>query len=229
LRFRSESLGLDVRTALDVGLFSSFIGLIGARLFHVLYEYPDFYFRHPSFIFKLWEGGFVFLAGILAGIGVGILWLKKKRLPLLPWLDLFAPLIGLGYSMGRWACFFQGCCYGKQTDSIFGVHFHNIEFSGESFGRYPTQIITAGLEFFLVLVLLLVEKRGESRIRPGVIFCLWIVGHGFNRMIMELLRDDPRGPLILGFGVSFWIAIMLVISGALMMRAILSSNPVAKD
>lgn len=216
LRFRSQQFGFQVKMALDVGIIGAVAGLIGARLFHVIYEYPEFYIEHPTFVFKLWEGGFVFLAGIFAGVIAGAIWVRKHNQNLLPWLDLFAPIMGLGYSLGRWACFFQGCCYGKVTESGIGVHFHNLELAGDFTARWPTQLIASAIEVVLVVSLLLFEKFKKDQRWPGQIFAFWLMGHGFNRMVMELLRDDPRGPLVLGLGISFWVAIALVVGGVFM-------------
>lgn len=214
LKHRSQKLGFPVRLSLDIGIFSAIGGFIGARLFHVFYEHPEFYFSHPLFIFKIWLGGFVFLPGIISGLFVGIGLLKFHKQKILQWLDLFSPIISLGYAIGRWACFFQGCCYGTQTNSIFGVHFEQLQNNGENFARLPVQIFTSITEFLIFLGLLFIEKNKSRSLKSGQLFTFWIIAHSINRMIMELLRDDPRGPLFAGFGVSFWLSLILFSLGS---------------
>lgn len=213
LRFRSQKSGLSVKLALDTGILASLGGLVGARLVHVIYEYPSFYRERPSYILKLWEGGYVFLGGIFFGIVTGVFWLRWHKQKIFLWLDLFAPIISLGYSLGRWACFFQGCCYGRPTDSSFGVHFEVLHDAGETFARYPTQILASFGELLLVIFLLVVERGKRWVPVKGQLFSLWMIGHGLNRALMETLRDDPRGPLILQMGISFWLAVGLILTG----------------
>lgn len=219
LKHRSKKLGFPVKRALDVGMISALTGLIIARLFHVFYEFPQYYLENPSAVFKVWEGGYVILPGLMGAFAVGLLWLKRTEGNLLSWLDLFAPILALGYSLGRWACFFQGCCYGKQTDSLIGVHFHQLLDSGETIGRYPTQIFASLGELIVFIVLLFLEKYGRDRLKPGQLFGFWLMGHGLNRMVMEVFRDDPRGPLLFNLGVSFWIALSLVGVGSIFMKS----------
>lgn len=216
LHWRSRKLKLNSHMALDVGIFSTLMGFVGARLFHVIYEAPSYYWENPSAIFKLWNGGYVFLAGALTSFISGSLYIKLKRLALLPWLDLFAPILALGYSIGRWACFLQGCCYGKASSSIWSVHFTNLAETGETTGRLPTQAITSLTEFLLFISLIVYEKINPRFKKPGQIFYIWLTGHGINRILMELLRDDPRGPLLANLGISFWIALILTIIGIIL-------------
>lgn len=213
LRRRAHKQGFLVVPTLDLGIFVSLFGFLGARLFHVLYEEPGFYAAYPLHVFKIWEGGYVFLGGIISGFFGGLLWLKWRKQSIPRYLDLFAPILALGYALGRLACFFQGCCYGKQTDSIWGLHFEPLLQAGEPMARHPTQLYAFLGELLLYFILINVEKK-KKRIPPeGQLFIYWMIGHGINRMVMELFRDDPRGPLWLGMGISFWMALTLLIAG----------------
>lgn len=213
LPWRAKTLGLSPARALDVGLVGTVAGFIGARAFHVFYEGPSFYWSYPLEALKLWQGGFVVLPGILTGVLAGALWLVKREKSLWPWFDLFAPLMALGYGLGRWACFFQGCCYGIAAEAPWGLHFETHIVSVDSVARLPIQAITSLTELAVFGFLMLLERRKLSIMKPGMLFSLWMVGHGVNRMIMEVFRDDPRGPLVGAFGISFWGAGVLVLMG----------------
>ena len=207
---RARTKGLSENVALDVGFIGAISGLIGARLFHVLYEYPEYYFNNPQLIFHFWQGGFVILPGLFFGFILGLMYLNWKKQTLSVWLDLFAPVIALGYVIGRWACFFQGCCYGKVTDSFLGVVFPVLQQQGLiNRPRIPTQILTSVGEFAVLLFLIYVEKKYKN-LKPGIIFVIWVVGHSINRILMEFLRDDPRGPLLFNWGISFWLSVLVI-------------------
>lgn len=215
---RATRYGLPVEMALDASMIGVVMGLLGARLFHVFYEAPDFYFKNPNLIFKIWIGGFVVLPGLILGILSGALWLRIKRQNLVVWLDAFAPLFAIGYVLGRWACFFQGCCYGKHTDQVWGLVFSVPQSMGDLVPRIPTQLLTSFIEGLILLVILVWEERLFRRKNPdqvgqGHLFILWLVGHSLNRMVMEILRDDDRGPLLGAMGISFWMALFIFISG----------------
>lgn len=218
LRKRVSLYQKNFKTGLDVGIIGSTAGFLGARLFHVFYEAPAFYLNSPLSFFKVWYGGFVVLPGLLVGILVGLLWLWHKKEDLRVWLDIFAPLFAFGYFVGRWACFLQGCCYGRHTDHWTGLQFAIPLALGDSLPRWPTQLFASLGEGVLLLLLLIVERslRKEPNLtykKAGLLFEIWLIGHGINRMLMETLRDDERGPLLVGWGVSFWIALLVFALG----------------
>lgn len=219
IKYRSMKKGLHAKLALDVGIISSIFGLIGARVFHIFYEQAAFYSRFPIEAIKLWQGGFVILPGLASGIIAGVFYLKIKKQPVLLWLDFYSPVLSLGYLIGRWACFLQGCCYGHPTESQIGFHFQILKESGEEFARLPTQLFASFGELFVLAILLLLEKNEEKfKLGTGVLFSIWLFGHGLNRVIMEVFRDDPRGQLLLGFGISFWVSIVMIVMGTVIWR-----------
>src|SRR5579871_1947950 len=65
---RASARGLKQNDVLDVGLAILLGGFIGARAFHILVEQPHFYWAHPTFVFRVWYGGFVYYGG---AIGAG--------------------------------------------------------------------------------------------------------------------------------------------------------------
>lgn len=85
-------------------------GLTGGRLLYALAVEPVKTFSDPASLMSC--SGFAVYGGILGGIlGVGA-FVFANRLP--PWkiADLAAPSVVLAMGVGRWACFFAGCCHG---------------------------------------------------------------------------------------------------------------------
>lgn len=211
---RTERLGLDRTLALDIALVVMLAGFIGSRFFHIVFEAPQVYLDDPYQIYRIWEGGFVWYGGAIAGATAGILFVIFRRQALGPWLDLSAPIAAAGYAMGRIACLLVGCCYGAVCNLTEHIHF-----------RYPTQAFAILWESAVVALLLRLEKdRAEKRTRArwisdllmqsGGLFTLWLVLHAVGRIIMESFRADDRGPAPLGISVSTWISMLLLI-GAL--------------
>jgi phosphatidylglycerol:prolipoprotein diacylglycerol transferase len=48
---------------------------------------------------------------------------KKTQYSTKEWFDILSPPLVLLHFFGRWGCFWGGCCYGKPTESIFGMKF----------------------------------------------------------------------------------------------------------
>lgn len=204
--FRAKKLKLSPSTALDLYLYSIIGAFIGSRLFYVFYEEPSFFFKNPLEILAFWNGGFVFYGGLIGGLVASIFFLKRQEESLRKWFNFSAPLLSLGYGLGRLACIAAGCCYGKESDSMFAIYIN------EAF-RHPTQIYASVWSLTAFLVLLLIEKIIGFNSKKMELFSVWLVLHGTGRLIMEHHRADPRGDFILGFSVSSWVSLVLILAG----------------
>jgi len=212
--FRAQQRKIDLRIALDLFLVILVAAFIGARSFHVLYESRDYYWKNPLEVLYFWQGGFVYFGGLLGAMGSGILFLKlRKQRTLGPYFDLMAPIAAFSYSLGRWSCFFAGCCYGKHCDLPWALD-----------GRHPTQLYAFAWEFINGLFILFLERREligfdkSSKLRwieiPGAKFCLWLIFHCVGRIIMENFRSDERGPIYF-VSISTWISLALLLGAVL--------------
>ncbi len=180
------------------GLFA--FSWLGAKLFF-LYTIPSELSSTLMQETSFWlGGGFVFYGGFLGGL-LYLVILKGLQFPLnkkILWS--LVPALTLGHAIGRFGCFLAGCCYGKETDLIWGIHLHGVS-------RHPTQL----LEFFLLLILglfLLKSKRSKK-----ILISVYLVSYGFIRIFIESLRGDlirgMWGPLT----PSQWISLALILAG----------------
>ena len=177
---RSKKINL-AKDALDLSLVLIVSGLIGARISHVVIEYPTYYIENPLAILKIYQGGFVFYGGFIFALiaGWGFLALRKQKISI--FLNLFAPVIPLGYGLGRLGCFLAGCCFGKQTSSIFAITKGDV-------GIHPTQLYSSFSGFLIMTIILYMEKnKVEGR------FFAYLILYGISRIWIESLRGDYRG------------------------------------
>ena len=208
---RCEHKGLHQDTALNLGFVLLLFGFLGARLTHIFFEAPTFYFDHPLAVFDIFAGGFVFYGGAVCGYFAGLAYLLYKKLELWPWHDILAPVVALGYALGRLACFASGCCYGKICDLSWAVPLRQIDLqSGVAsvLYRHPTQLYASALEGLTLLFLLWLEKKKTF---PGQVFLSWLILHSIGRLIMEAFRDDFRGRLILGVSFSSFLSLIFLL------------------
>lgn len=213
---RTQKRALDRNTALDIALIIMVNGFVGSRLLHVFYEAPHYYAEAPLRILEIWQGGFVWYGGVLAAGAASVGYLFYRRLPLGRWLDLFAPILALGYTLGRFACLATGCCFGSVCTLANGWRF-----------RHPTQAYAMLWEAGVLGLLLWMEKRRTSQshlratdLRPrswyendGQIFFVWLSLHAVGRLWMEPLRFDDRGPLFYGLSLGTAISLFLLATG----------------
>jgi phosphatidylglycerol:prolipoprotein diacylglycerol transferase len=192
--WRAQKKHMYVEMALQVSLLIMVSGFLGARLFHVLYEAPEYYAQNPFDIFKFWLGGFVFYGGMLTSFIVCWIYLHQRKESFGFWADFFAPIMALGYGLGRGACFFAGCCYGKICELPWAVE-----------GRHPTQLYALLYELGVFGFLMLRKSTKYS----GDLFAQWIILHSLGRLVLEQFRDDYRGALILGLTISTWVSLGL--------------------
>jgi phosphatidylglycerol:prolipoprotein diacylglycerol transferase len=208
-------LAYRLKPSLDVLNLSLTIlvsGFFGARIFHILYEEPRFYWEHPSHMFFIWEGGFVWYGGMLAAGLATYGWCRAHRQAFLPWADFFAPVLAISYGVGRLSCFFSGCCYGQywRWGLVFPSH---RELGLPLIPRHPTQLYMFGGELVIAALLL---WQGRQRLPTGTVFFTWLLLHGAVRLAVESLRGDFRGPLIFGmFSVASALSVALMFGAAL--------------
>lgn len=211
---RSGRFEFDQKIAMDLCFVLMVAGFIGGRLLHVFYESPQIYIQQPSLILKFWYGGFVFYGGFFSCLLAAYLFLKSKNESFYTWSNFMAPVFALGYSLGRWSCFFAGCCYGKFCEMPWAVKF---AWDPDQVPRHPTQIYASLWEFIVFLILIYLEKRKFKDAREShstfPLFGIWLVLHSIGRMVMEHFRDDFRGSFIAGMSISTWISVLTAMVG----------------
>lgn len=194
---RSEQFKVSQTLTLNIDLVIMVSGFLGARLLHVLYENPDYYLKYPYAIFYIWQGGFVYFGGAIAAALATYVYCRINKIHFLPWADFYAPIMSLGYGLGRLACYFNGCCYGRVC-AVDG-------------SRYPTQLMAFGFEMLILIALLSLENKRFFKV-PGQLFSLWVLLHSVARIVMEFYRDDERGPTLFSISISSWISLVLWLS-----------------
>lgn len=208
----SKKFERNTLIAMNISFVLMISGFAGARLFHVFFENWNLYRSQPIFILYFWSGGYVFYGGAITAAICAFLYLRKIHEPIDYWFDFFAPLLALGYGLGRISCFLAGCCYGKICDLPWAIN-----------GLHPTQLYASFWELGAAAILFILLKK---KLEHGLIFWIWVATHSIGRMIMEYFRADFRGDFYFGISISSWISIVLFASATTMILQIrkLSKN-----
>lgn len=167
---------------------------------------PGFQADSPQKLFALFQlffGGSVFYGGLFGGMTAGLLYLRKKGLPIRGFTDIAAPAIPLFHFFGRIGCFLGGCCYGIECEVGF-VYTQALTASANGVRRFPVQLLEAAFNLLLFLVLWQLLRRRKTGLLRWYLLC-----YSIGRFLLEFLRGDAyRGQ---AFGLSTSQIISLVI------------------
>jgi phosphatidylglycerol---prolipoprotein diacylglyceryl transferase len=121
--------GIKPEWFIDATLIALATGLIGARLFHVLENFPEYtrgdlsVMENLRNIINTREGGLTFYGGLLLATPCCIVYALYRKVPILFGMDIVAPVIMIGLGFGRIGCFLNGCCYGEQCNAPWAIRF----------------------------------------------------------------------------------------------------------
>jgi len=160
--------------------------------------------------------GFVFFGGFIATAVTMLAFAWIRNIGIRDGVDLIAPSLTCGHFFGRIGCFLGGCCYGKPTDSIFGVVFPELH---ETIRRHPTQLYEATFLLGLTILFSWGIRQRSRWIFPGSIWGAYLLGYGAFRFLIEFIRGDERGGFFLPmhWSISQIIAVPIFVWGILWM------------
>jgi phosphatidylglycerol---prolipoprotein diacylglyceryl transferase len=191
--------GLPADDIISVGQWSILAGLVGARLYEVLFNW-DYYGQYPSKIVAVWEGGLAIHGGLIVGPLVGAWLAYRWRVPVLRGLDVAAPSLAIGQAIGRWGNFFNEEAFGQPTDLPWKLYI-SPPHRPPGFTQYeyfhPTFLYESLWD--LVVFLTLWGVRGRLRSRPGALFFSYVGLYSVGRFVIESIRLD-----------SFWLGSLRV-------------------
>tara|TARA_Y100000741_G_scaffold66024_2_gene47582 strand:+ start:20158 stop:21009 length:852 start_codon:yes stop_codon:yes gene_type:complete len=201
-----KRLGYNPSLAGDIVFAAAVGGIIGSRVYFLLENFEQFLNDPVGMIFS--GGGLVFLGGLLGGFLAVTYVIKKNNLRWGIFADLVAPLLILGYAIGRVGCLLVGDDYGLPTHLAWGIEFPNgippstyrifqtqypwVDLSGFTPGVlkvHPTQIYETliGLGIFYYLY----QKRTSVKV-AGSLFFTYLVMAGAERFMIEFLRINQK-------------------------------------
>jgi len=195
---KAKKEGISPTKILDLALVILITGVVGSRLLYVLLNWSDFS-DNLLRILLLNKGGLAIYGGFALSIPVGLWFVKKSGLSLWRTADFIIPYLALAQAIGRVGCFLNGCCYGKATDSIFGVYF-----PGYILKIHPTQLYSA-LSLMVIYAILHVVYR--IRKFNGQVFFSYLILYSLFRFFIEFLRANPI--FMFGFTIHQYASLVL--------------------
>ena len=223
--------GQDQDQYFDLAFFTIIIGVIGARLYYVVFSW-DYYGPRPLEILNLRGGGLAIYGGVIGGAIAASLFAVKKKMGPLRVLDTIMPGVALGQAIGRWGNFFNREAFGGWTNGLFAMELpadavraaeiteqmreNMVVTDGITCIRvHPTFLYESCWNLLVLAVLLLVTLRAARGKRfDGDVFLLYLICYGAGRFIIEGLRTDQLLLWNGGPAVSQVLSAVFVLAGA---------------
>ena len=220
---RVKKFGLDGDRVIDVVLGAVVGGIVGARLYYVLFTWDE-YKNDLLSIFDTRKGGMAIYGGIIGAFLVGALMCKLRKVKFLPLCDLAAGGFFIGQAIGRWGNFVNVEAFGGNTSLPWGM-------TSDTISRYllshESELTKIGMTIdvnapvhptflyeslwcvigFFVLQAVLKHRRFDGE---GLLF--YVLWYGAGRFVIEGLRTDSL--MIGALRVSQMFALLCCIASA---------------
>ena len=189
------------------------IGIIGARLYYVIFNFESY--RYDLFsIFKIWEGGIAIYGAVIGGLIAIIYLAKKRKQSIIKTTDIIAPGLLLAQAIGRWGNFFNGEAHGGIVSLEFlkSLHLPNFIIEGMNIkGLYYHPTFLYESIWCIIGFIVLITIRKLTKRKNGIMTYSYFIWYGIGRFFIEGLRTDS---LYLGdFRISQIVSIILIFIG----------------
>ena len=236
--------GYDPDFADDIIFRAALGGILGAKLYYLIENAGNGAYENIYGIVNILNGiitfdshlisigiqsfgaGLVFLGGLIGGLLMVTLFIRKKELVWLKIADIIAPLIALGHGIGRIGCLLVGDDYGIPTNLPWAISFPNgappstayyIEKAGYIFpdpispstvcAVHPTQIYEMILYFIIFIFL---RKVLHKKHFDGEVFMNYLFLAGLSRFLVEFIRLNTKYYMNLSGAQYISIVMMLI-------------------
>jgi phosphatidylglycerol:prolipoprotein diacylglycerol transferase len=197
--YTAKLWGEDPQLMWDALVWCVFLGVIGARLYHVVTGQPStgvdlqYYLQHPLKIFATWEGG-LGIYGAVAGGALGLyIVIRRAKRDIWRWMDITVPGLVLAQAIGRWGNFINQELYGQPTDLPWGLYIppsHRLP-GYDIYERFhPIFFYESMWNLATCLVLVYLTWRYRDRLVPGIITCIYFIAYSTIRFLLEFIRLD---------------------------------------
>jgi phosphatidylglycerol---prolipoprotein diacylglyceryl transferase len=223
-RTEAKRRGQDPEIIWDMLFWVVIAGVVGARIWHVLTPPPSmiaqgittqYYLTHPLDMIDIRKGGL----GIPGAVGGGVLamwlYLRRKKISPITWLDITAPGLALAQAIGRWGNFFNQELYGAPTNLPWKLYidpahrlpgFENVAY------YHPLFLYESLWNLANMAILLWLGRRFADRLKAGDIFLGYLVIYPVGRFLLDFLRLDASR--LVGINANQTLAAVVAVAAA---------------
>lgn len=170
---------LSDEDVLDICLWVLPIGVIGARIYYVLFNLQ--YYDTIAEAVNIRAGGLAIHGGLIFGVLTVLAVCRHKKIKPLNVVDLIISTVPLAQSIGRWGNYFNGEAHGGPTDLPWGIIVDGVKV-------HPTFLYESIWCLLLFIFLSWFDKNKRSA--HGQTFALYCIFYSVERFLVEALRTD---------------------------------------
>ncbi|MGB7474295.1 prolipoprotein diacylglyceryl transferase [Trichococcus sp.] len=189
----AENKGLDPDFIVDMMFWTIPLGIIGARIYYVLFEL-DYYLQNPGEIIQIWNGGIAIYGALIAGILTIYWYTKRKGISFALTMDILAPAVLIAQSIGRWGNFMNQEAHGEEVSRAFLENLFLPKFIIEQMNingiYYHPTFLYESLWSLTGFVLILFLRRKGQLLRVGEVMFTYVMWYSFGRFFIEGMRTD---------------------------------------
>ena len=211
--------GLPKDTVVDLALRLIPCGIIGARLYYVVFTWSLFR-ENPIAILEIWKGGLAIYGGLIGGFLAALVFARRRKLNLLTLIDMIVPGLALAQCIGRWGNYFNMEAYGLPITNPAFQFFPMavlIPEGGTQVWHMATFFYESLWDFGVFAALRWLRKPCR---RPGDLFGWYVLLYGAGRLIIEGLRMDS----LMTSGGSARISQLLSVAGCLIVYLLMTCH-----
>lgn len=199
-----QNYEINFENFLEIIIFSLVFGIIGARLYYVIFRI-DYYKNNLYQIFNIRDGGLAIYGGIICGVITSYIICRKKRIDIIDFLDYSCPYLVLSQAIGRWGNFFNIEAYGTETKTFLRMGV----FSQTNYIEVHPCFLYESVACFIIFILLkLIQSKRKFKCQ---VFSLYLISYGMIRFLIEGIRIDSL--MIYNFRVSQIISVFFITIG----------------
>jgi len=212
----SKKHNINSRYMDDIIFYGLLSGIIGARLYYVLFNL-DYYLKDINEIVMIWHGGLAIHGGILFGALFVYLYSRKNKLNFIELTDIILPGVIIAQGIGRWGNFFNQEAYGMMVSKgllekllipkfiIQGMYIN---------GNYylPTFYIESIFCIIGFILIMIISKKTKKIGIPTSFYLIW---YGILRFIIEIFRTDSL--MLFNIKIACLISIISIILGVILL------------
>ena len=200
-----EKRGIKKDYIWDIALIGLVFGIIGARIYYVLFALDEF----DSFVdmFKIWNGGLAIYGGIIGAAISTFIYCKIRKISVPKVFDVCAPGLLIGQAIGRFGNFVNAEVFGRETNSLLGMSIN---------GNTPVHPLFLYESLWNIIGFIIILLFRDKKKRDGQVFCFYILWYSLGRLFLEGMRNPKyilyAIPNVLG--ISQLVALILIIASA---------------